>query len=846
MDILRQPLAAVTGAKLNLLSPTGCEMVAQKDAMLPSSSGKWSAGPEDTARIELVVKMQKALVGEKELLANASFKGAWDNLELWLSSKHARDTPVNLGRLEAVEHGARQAMSELKDPRCKVKACRLLVLASYHLVAYSSGAKGGEDERWGSGKAAAQVILAREVFGMTELQQALGKEGSSLTAALGRLVDRKQRTRRELVVLALELSDLVFALRPLSRNDLHPPPPVLLEATVKAMIAAGWRRRWGSTVGHLLAVSGSAPLDSGVALKEAHAKPVTAVKWLPGSNSLTTGGEDGVLAVWDVGSGKLIKALKGHAGASVGALDVFWSAELVAGASKGLFPRALSGGADGGLRVHDLSSHVAPERSTLWEVPAAHGGSAVTCCAAFFAGGAATSPMAVSGGSDGTLRLWGLGSSGEATGGLCAAEVHNGEEVEEDGEGVDEASCRHCIATFDGHFGGVTCLAAYTAADGADGADGANAEVVRAVSGGADRRVKVWGLSPCGERRATPLLSLEGHDAKVNCVRAFYSSSSSSLSSSSSGVGSSPPYRVHVTPIANRALSGSDDGCLRVWDIAMAPLAPTTPGSEAGSLDSDAASWRCGVRCVAVLAECYGAVWACGVFANGTKALSASDDTVLRVWDLATGGCDHSVPGHPHRDYCLEVFDGGSTLGCPDGGSGVGGGVGRCVTGGDGEGGGLKLWHLPTGPSQAFALSPAVVPTLMQALSPKPKKKRRPSTKAAAAGGAGGVGGGGTAPAEPMPSPLSCPVSSPLASPLRAVGLTDDLDEEDCAPVALSPRSQADADMYQQLLLAQMSAAGSLDAFGQSDSEDEKAEEEGEPEEAWGEAGVKLNIASLF
>jgi hypothetical protein len=217
---------------------------------------------------------------------------------------------------------------------------------------------------------------------------------------------------------------------------------------------------------------------------------------------------------------------------------------------------------------------------------------------------------------------------------------------------------------------------------------------------------------------------------------------------------------------------------------------------------------------VAVL-ECLGAVWACGVFGNGTKALSTSDDTVLRVWDLGTGACDHAVPGHPHRDYCLEVYDGGTAAGCPSGGTGVGGGVARCVTGGDAGGGSLRLWHLPVGPAKAFALSPAVVPSLLQAMSPKPKakKKKRPSV----------------APQSPA-APAAC------------------LEED--APVLLSPRSQVDADMYQRMLVAQASAAANLDQFGLGgSSEEEEAVEEAEEgavEDEWGEADVKLNMASLF
>jgi hypothetical protein len=81
-----------------------------------------------------------------------------------------------------------------------------------------------------------------------------------------------------------------------------------------------------------------------------------------------------------------------------------------------------------------------------------------------------------------------------------------------------------------------------------------------------------------------------------------------------------------------------------------------------------------------------------------------SDDTTQRVWDLESGDCTHTIPGHPHRDYCVEVV--GS----------------KAVAGGDDQGM-LRVFHLPAPPSCAFALSPATVSGLLQALSPKEKPR---------------------------------------------------------------------------------------------------------------------------
>jgi WD40 repeat protein len=63
-----------------------------------------------------------------------------------------------------------------------------------------------------------------------------------------------------------------------------------------------------------------------------------------------------------------------------------------------------------------------------------------------------------------------------------------------------------------------------------------------------------------------------------------------------------------------RAVSGSDDGTLKVWDLATGELFRTLEGHTA-------------------------AVQAVALHDDGRRALSASDDGTLKVWDLGTGEC---------------------------------------------------------------------------------------------------------------------------------------------------------------------------------------------------------------
>jgi hypothetical protein len=76
-----------------------------------------------------------------------------------------------------------------------------------------------------------------------------------------------------------------------------------------------------------------------------------------------------------------------------------------------------------------------------------------------------------------------------------------------------------------------------------------------------------------------------------------------------------------VLPNGRYALSGSDDSTLRLWDLETGETLRTFEGHTAG------------VRAVAVLGD-------------GRRALSGADDSTLRLWDLETGESSRTVEGH--------------------------------------------------------------------------------------------------------------------------------------------------------------------------------------------------------
>lgn len=133
---------------------------------------------------------------------------------------------------------------------------------------------------------------------------------------------------------------------------------------------------------------------------------------------------------------------------------------------------------------------------------------------------------------------------------------------------------------------------------------------------------------------------------------------------------------VAVMPEGHRAVSASEDGTLKVWDL------------EAGAEERTLTGHGGEVRAVAVTAE-------------GRRAVSASDDRTLKIWDLETGVLERTLAGHTHSVLGVAVTPGGR----------------RAISAS--EDGTLKVWDLETGAEErslvghtdsvvAVAVTPAV------------------------------------------------------------------------------------------------------------------------------------------
>jgi len=295
--------------------------------------------------------------------------------------------------------------------------------------------------------------------------------------------------------------------------------------------------------------------------------------------------------------------------------------------------RAVSGGDDGTLRVWDLTAgrqHATLTGHTDWVRAVA-----IT----------PDGTRAISGGDDGTLRVWDL-----------------------------TAGCQH--ATLTGHTRPIWSLA--ITADGS-----------RAISGGDDGSLRVWDLT-AGRRHAT----LTGH--------------------------SRPIWSVAITPDGTRAVSGGGDGILRVWDLTAGrqhatltghtgevfSVAMTPDGTQAvsGGSDGSLRVWDLTAgRQHVTLTGHVGWVRAVAVTPDATRAVSGGEDGALRVWDLTAGRQHATLTGHARQVHSVAVT--------PDGT--------RAISGGDD--GSLRVWDLTASGEHAiltgWIFSVAVTPDGTRAVS---------------------------------------------------------------------------------------------------------------------------------
>ncbi|GAA2888011.1 hypothetical protein GCM10010517_51920 [Streptosporangium fragile] len=311
--------------------------------------------------------------------------------------------------------------------------------------------------------------------------------------------------------------------------------------------------------------------------------------------------------------------------------------------------RVVSGGGDGTIRIWDLDT--GRQRAALTGHTGTVSSVAVT----------PDGSRVVSGGGDGTIRIWDLETGRQRAmradhGGwvYSVAVTPDGSRVVSGGHGPiwvwDLRSGRRRAMRAD--HGGWAVPSVAVTPDGS-----------RVVSSGGDGTIRIWDLRS-GRQRAV----LTGHTDAV---------------------------AVAVTPDGRRAISTGGDRTVRVWDLDtgrqqaaltghtgwVGPVAVTPDGRLAvsGGGDRTVRVWDLDTgRQRATLTGHTGEVCSVTVTPDGRRAISGGSDGTIRVWNLGTRQRRTVSTGHTGRVYSVAVT--------PDGN--------RAISGGDD--GTIRIWDLDT------------------------------------------------------------------------------------------------------------------------------------------------------
>ncbi len=135
-------------------------------------------------------------------------------------------------------------------------------------------------------------------------------------------------------------------------------------------------------------------------------------------------------------------------------------------------------------------------------------------------------------------------------------------------------------------------------------------------------------------------------------------------------------FGVAITSDGRRAVSCSDDNTVRVWDVetgkCLATLeghthwvrgvAITSDGQRAvsGSYDKSVRVWNVETgECLATLEGHTDAVYGVAITSDGRRAVSCSDDKSVRVWDVETGKCLATLGEHTNAVWGVAITSDG-------------------------------------------------------------------------------------------------------------------------------------------------------------------------------------------
>ena len=365
----------------------------------------------------------------------------------------------------------------------------------------------------------------------------------------------------------------------------------------------------------------------------AHAGAVHALHGLPGGRALSAGA-DGLLKVWDLSNGHELLTLRGHSGAAQ-------CCALLPGGQ-----RVISGGADGTLRLWDLTTGKQLQNLT-------DGDSEILSCCLLADGRLVTASA------DRVLRLWDL-TTGQVVqrrkghnspvstllplpdGRLVSASLDGTVGVWTHFDAPEGPGAAAPTLIIRGHSDGVSTCAALPGG--------------RLLTGSLDGTLRIHRLD-----NGQTLGVCEGHSGWVtDCAL---------LSTDSPAAESANEKADPSAATETRFLSVSLDGTVRIWDLgtaerlhaqqghqgfvtalAVLPGAgslPGTPGLLSASRDRTLKVWDLtSGQQLRTLVGHEASIDECAILPDGKRAVSASYDATLKVWELATGKNLSTMRGH--------------------------------------------------------------------------------------------------------------------------------------------------------------------------------------------------------
>lgn len=470
---------------------------------------------------EMVLNSLALIEGKVDIILNVDFKTARDALASWERSNEAPTSPTQMANLILARDCARKAIHSVQDPRDKLSALSILLLAEYKLVVVAR-----EDANdWSSAKEHVQSLFEQFVLGFRELRTAAQEELGFRRRNI--LLMRSPSKRRDLLRQFMTLKTNLAKLPPTGKSrdimmNVNEDVSLITKAA-KRVMGCQPVIRCRESVACCCVVEGQKILTGGKALRLwnliagkqvfellGHTAQISCCHAL--GNRALSGGYDKTLRLWDLLDGTELKVLNGHT-------NWIWCCRLFQGGRK-----ALSGGIDRTLRVWDLD-----HKKQLFELSGHDDW--IRCCTVFDCG-----RKALAGDDANILRYWNL-QNGLLLGRLV------------------------------GHRGFVTCCAVFE-------------DSVRAVSGSFDKILVVWNIA---EERI--LTKLEGHVKAVTCcaiagcgrlivsggadktLRVWSSETGTQLQSYSEH--SDRVLSCSVFGCETMLATGSSDRTLRTWELSQ-------------------------------------------------------------------------------------------------------------------------------------------------------------------------------------------------------------------------------------------------------------------------------------